>query len=79
MMWYYGDFATSWWLMSIMMILFWALIVVGIVALARYLAPGAGEQGKDGRDRSFQILRERYARGEIDEREFQKKKAELVK
>jgi putative membrane protein len=65
------------------MILFWALIILGIVALVRWLVreSQAGRQ-QDGRalprDKTpLEIVQERYARGEIDRAEFEQKRQDL--
>ena len=55
------------------MLLWWALIIVGIVALVKWL----GHPHSPGSDKALEILRERYARGEINDEEFQKRKREL--
>ncbi len=57
------------WLGPIIMILFWILIIVGIVWLVRMA------MGKRGSWRGFdneaeRILKERYAKGEIDAKEY---------
>jgi putative membrane protein len=61
--------------MMIMMILFWALIVVAVVIGIRWLVG----QGKEARsDSAMEILRQRYAHGEINKEEFDAKKRDLT-
>ena len=65
-----------------------ALIVVGIVLLVRGLSgrhyhgqvgyPQGPPSGSPGSRSALQILEERYARGDIDREEFQKRKADLT-
>ncbi len=45
-----------------------ALLIVGIIAVIRWLWPTAAARAED---RALAILRERYARGEIDREEFE--------
>ena len=61
------------------MVLWWVLIIIGIVMLVKWIGPssGADGQGQSG-SKALDILKERYARGEIDEQEFQKKKHDLT-
>lgn len=57
------------------MLLFWVLLILGVVALLRYL----GRSGQQQEDKTpLTILKERYARGEIDKKEFEQKKKEIV-
>ena len=61
------------------MILWWVLIVVGVVALIRWLAGYSREDSrKDDEEKSaLEILKERYAKGEIGKKEFDEKKRDL--
>ena len=55
------------------MLLFWALVIVGIVLLIKWLA--AGHHGSE--NKALDILKERYAKGEINKEEFEAKKKDL--
>jgi putative membrane protein len=60
--------------MLVMMLVFWALVIAGIVVGIRWLVrPGGG----GARDQALEILRERYARGEIDREEFEARRRDL--
>jgi putative membrane protein len=60
--------------MMFMMLLFWGLVIAGAVLGIRWLV----RQGHDQRsDRALDILRERYARGEIDKDEFDARRRDL--
>ncbi len=61
--------------MMLFMFLFWALVIVGIVAAIRWVI----RQGRPaGADAALEILRERYARGEINREEFEARKRDLA-
>ncbi|MFO7593398.1 MAG: SHOCT domain-containing protein [Pseudomonadota bacterium] len=60
------------------MFLWWIVIIVVVVMVIKWLASSYGSVGNSRREnRAMEILEERYARGEIDEQEFQKRKREL--
>jgi putative membrane protein len=59
-----------------LMWLFWLVLIVLIVVVVRAVASGTGN--RSGIEESpLEILRKRYARGEIDEEEFNRKRREL--
>lgn len=60
--------------MMLMMVLFWALLIVGVVFLVRWLL---GQSKESRTDSALEILRQRYARGEINKDEFESKKRDL--
>ena len=61
--------------MLFMMLLFWGLVIVGLILGIRWLL----RQGKETRsDSALEILRQRYARGEIEKEEFEGKKRDLL-
>jgi putative membrane protein len=50
------------------------LIIAAVLLVARAWSGGAGT----GEDRALAILKERYARGEIDKAEFEARKRDLI-
>ncbi len=79
----YGDhmWGSGWgWFFGPLMMIFWLVLLVGAVVLVlRWLGisgthgPRSGKPGPDAMD----LLRERFAKGEIDKTEFEERRALL--
>jgi len=61
----------------ISMLLFWGLVIAAVVFLVRAIAGERTSGPVGGKDRSLEILEERYARGEINKEEFEEKRRTL--
>jgi putative membrane protein len=70
----YGNYGW-WWGGAVHMLLFWVVLILVIAALAKWIfgKPAESARGKSALD----ILKERYARGEIGREEFDQKKHDL--
>ena len=69
MIWFSQDGGWSWWafgLMLVGMIVFWGLVIWGIVWIVR-----SSRRSDDGSPE--RVLAERFARGEIDEEEYRRR------
>ena len=65
--------------MVIFMFLFWGVVLVGIVALIRSLSSRGGYAITQPAESALDILKKRYAKGEIDKEEFEEKKRVIEK
>ena len=64
--------------MGIFMLLFWGVVIFGLILAVRWLADrGKADQANEPRQAPLDILEQRYARGEIDREEFEQKKKDL--
>ena len=68
------------WFGMIFMAAFWILIIVGLVFLIRWLiqTTSAGKETGLGGSKALDILKERYARGEMEKDEFDAKRRDLM-
>ena len=57
------------------MIIFWVLVVIGIVFLVRAVVGGSKPKSKT--ETALEILKKRYAKGELSREEFEEKKKDL--
>ena len=77
MMFWYGNGMGAWGyiLMTISMVLFWGLVMFGVIALVRYLARADRPDRPAGGTRATaeQVLAERFAAGEIDQQDYQQR------
>ncbi len=64
-----------WWLIGTgLMILFWIAIILLVIWVVRNLFP---RQVRSGQDQALEILRQRYAKGEINAAEYEQARARL--
>ncbi|SDY81614.1 SHOCT domain-containing protein [Citreimonas salinaria] len=61
------------WFMGGIMLVFWGLVIAAVVLLVRRLGTGQTPARRD----AMEVLRERFAAGEIDEEEFERRKKAL--
>ncbi len=68
------------WFWTIIMVVFWIAVIVGIIFLIKWLviSTSAGVHPARSGDSPLEILKRRYARGEINREEFEEKKKDLA-
>jgi len=69
----YGGWEHGWFGGGIMMVVFWVLLIALIVWAVR----GVNDKKSSSDQSALNILKERYAKGEIDKKEFEEKKKDL--
>lgn len=67
---WFDGFGGGW-----MMILWWIVIISAIVVLVKFASPGSKQTIEKS---ALDILKERYAKGEISKEEFREKKKDLT-
>ena len=72
----YGGWGGLGWMGPVFMLAFWALVITGGVFLVRYLVRQG--RGGDRQESALEILKRRYARGEIEKEEFEAKRKDLT-
>ncbi|MFQ5798058.1 MAG: SHOCT domain-containing protein [Bacteroidota bacterium] len=58
------------------MLLWWVLVLAAIIFLVKWLTDQKSQSTKE--DSAVEILKKRYARGEISKEEFEEKKKDIV-
>jgi putative membrane protein len=76
MHWDYGwgiGFGFGW----LLMILFWILVILGIICLIKLITGSSKKVEKE--ETAIDILKKRYAKGEVSKEEFEKIRDDLMK
>jgi putative membrane protein len=83
---YYGDHG-MWWghgwgfggmmFGGLLMIVFWGSIIVLAVLAVRWIAGSGSERQAPPRQNPLDVLKERFARGEIDKKEYEERRKTL--
>ncbi|MCP2518833.1 SHOCT domain-containing protein [Candidatus Aminicenantes bacterium AC-335-A11] len=68
-----GHMIFGWW-----MWLFWILILVGLVFLIKWIVQQSKTTETKGGESALEILKKRYASGEITKEEFEEKRKDLL-
>lgn len=66
----------GWWFGGLLMFIFWIFVIILIVYLVKSFRRGDFDKNKDD---ALNILKERYAKGEINKEEYEEKKKDVMK
>ena len=74
-----GGMAIGWSVWLLIVVLLWGLVIAAIVLAIRWLirADRRGSHEGPATPDALEVLRQRYARGEIDEAEYERRRAVL--
>lgn len=78
-----GMWGPGWWgsgyglFGMLFMLLFWILIIVGAVLIIRWLVTETGSRGAGSGETALDILKRRYAKGELTKEQFEAMKRDL--
>jgi putative membrane protein len=62
---------------GVVMLLFWVLVIAGVIVLLRRVRARDLDPEREPPRTALDMLKERYARGEIDREEFEQKRRDL--
>jgi putative membrane protein len=76
----WGSSGWAWWMpMGLRMLIFWGLVIVVLILLARWLrTQGRPHAEAQPVETPLDVLKKRYARGEITKEEFDRIKQDLA-
>ena len=76
----WGNSGWLWWMpMGLMMLLFWGVVIVALVLLARWLwTQDQVRAGAPPVETPLDVLKKRYARGEITKEDFDRIKQDIA-
>lgn len=73
----YGMMSNGWgWIMMIFILI---IVVLGVLVLFRYLQHSGSATQNNSSSKAIDLLNERYARGELSDEEYKRKKSEILK
>lgn len=73
----WDGWSSGWVWFAVGHVLWWTLLIVAIVVLLRFALRRRAAPSAATPDRALELLRERFARGEIDEQEFEARRRVL--
>lgn len=66
------------WMFGGFMWIFWLAVIVAIFLLIRWLVRSSGPGVQPPKESAMEVLKKRYASGEISKEEFEQKKKDLL-